>query len=73
MSSRHPRPRRALAPEFTAVGYVTDDEQLVVLRLTRDCVPVARARGWMVWDDFERAVRASSPQADGDDGGGAVS
>lgn len=57
------------APEFVDVGYVDADAQLVVLRLTRDCVGVARERGWMVWDDLVRAAMVTTrAQGDGDDG-----
>jgi hypothetical protein len=54
---------------FVVVGYIGDDEQLVTLRVSADAVPVARARGWMVWDDVVRgAETVAAPQGDGDAG-----
>jgi len=61
------RPTPDDEPRFVEVGYVDDDEQLVTLRVTADAVPVARARGWMVWDDVVRgADTVAASQGDGD-------
>ncbi|MEK9722472.1 MAG: hypothetical protein VW405_03160 [Rhodospirillaceae bacterium] len=50
---------------------VASDDTLRVLRVTRDALPVARARGWMVWEDVVRAATSvTAPQGDGDGGDG---
>ena len=41
---------------FMEVGFVNDAGELVTLRITRDAVPIARQKHWMVFDDFEVAL-----------------
>lgn len=34
------------------VGYIDDGGRLHTLHISADALPAARAREWMVWDDF---------------------
>lgn len=65
------RQTRGDEPDFVEIAVVASDDTLRVLRVTRDALPVARARGWMVWEDVVRAATSvTAPQGDGDGGDG---
>ena len=54
--------------DYVHVGYIDDDGRLHEIRVPRETAHIVRERGWYVFEDFEDAMRAPSPQADGDDG-----
>jgi hypothetical protein len=56
---------------FILVGYVDEDGRLRELNIPRGGAHMAREKGWYVFEDFEDAMRAPSPQADGDGDDGA--
>jgi len=52
---------------FVTVGYVDEHEEAHEMQITRDCIPAARERGWLVLDEplCGVPVMASKPDATG--------
>ena len=58
--------------DFALVAFFDEAGDIHTMRIALDACPVARARGWLVFDDFERQMLADVPvqsnprrQADG--------
>ncbi len=50
------------------IGIVCDDGTLVTVWIAPEAVAVARAQGWMVFDDFERQLHFNAPRIVHDEG-----
>lgn len=52
---------------FVTVGYVDERQECHEMQVTRDCIPAATERGWLVLDEavLGLPVRVSKPDATG--------